>query len=73
MSESVDVVAIRRAVKDYVESQDDETAEKERLINEVAAETDHPTEVVRYELKEIEREGFCYMVDSDGETTVKLP
>lgn len=74
MSESVDRVAIRRSVRETVQESAADYAERETLINEVAAATDHPTETVRRELKELERNGFVYLVGGDdGPTEVKLP
>jgi predicted ArsR family transcriptional regulator len=65
----VDRVSIRRTVRRLVRNG---VRDRDKLVNEVAAEEDVPTGTVRNELDDLERNGFVYMV-GDAPAEVKLP
>lgn len=71
MSQSVDRVALRRGIREYVETNG--RVYESELVNEVVSDQNVPGGAVEDELDDLEQHGFVYLVETETGTRVKLP
>ena len=71
MSATVDRRALRRAIREYIESHDAPTYSE--IVNAVPGETDADPTAVGRELDDLEAHGFVYLVSTDDGEEVRVP
>ena len=70
MSATVDRTALRKAIREYIESHDAPTYSE--IVNAVPGETDADPTAVGRELDDLEAHGFVYLVSTDDGEEVRL-
>ena len=70
MSATVDRTALRKAIREYIESHDAPTWSE--IVNTVPGETDADPTAVGRELDDLEAHGFVYCVPTDDGEEVRL-